>query len=112
VLRPPPEPGQYLSISHTERLARAGIDPSVGSVGDSYDNALAGSIIGLYKTELVDNRGPWQSAEGLELETLLWVEWWNHRRLMGTATPTEKEEAYYRYHTPTDTHSEAMTLKT
>jgi putative transposase len=71
-------------------------------------NALAESIIGLYKTELVDNLGPWNSAEDLELETLLWVDWWNHRRLIGTTTPTEKEEAYYRQNTAI----EAMTLKT
>jgi transposase InsO family protein len=103
---------QYLAISHTERLAQAGIDPSVGSVGDSYDNALAESIIGLYKTELVDNLGPWNSIDHLELETLLWVHWWNNRRLMGKTTPAEREEAHYRQNTPTDTDIEAMTPKT
>jgi len=87
---------QYLSIAHTERLAQAGIDPSVGSVGDSYDNALAESIIGLYKTELVDNLGPWHGVEDLELETLIYIDWWNNRRLMPKTTPTEREEAHYR----------------
>lgn len=99
---------QYLSIAHSERLARAGIDPSVGSVGDSYDNALAESIIGLYKTELVSNLGPFDGADDLELETLLYVDWWNHRRLIGTTTPSEKEAAYYLENTTI----EAMTLKT
>jgi len=65
VLRPPLEPGKYLSIAHTERLTQAGIDPSVGSAGDAYDNALAESIIGLYKLELVDNLGPWKGVDGL-----------------------------------------------
>lgn len=90
---------QYLSIAHTERLAAAGIDPSVGSVGDSYDNALAESIIGLYKLELVDNLGPWRGTDDLELQTLLWVDWWNHRRLIGTSTPAEREETFYRHTT-------------
>lgn len=94
---------QYLSIAHSERLASAGIDPSVGSVGDSYDNALIESIIGLYKLELVDNLGPWGGVDDLELETLLYVDWWNHRRLMGTTTPAEKEDIYYRHHTPAAT---------
>jgi putative transposase len=100
--------GQYLAISYTERLARAGIDPSVGSVGDSYDNALAESVIGLYKTELVHNLGPWDGVGDLEFETLLWVDWWNRRRLMGTTTPTEKEDTYYRQNTA----SQTVTLKT
>jgi putative transposase len=94
---------QYLAISYTERLARAGIDPSVGSVGDSYDNALAETVIGLYKTELVSNLGPWDGVGDLEFETLLWVDWWNHRRLLGTATPTEKEDTYYRQNTASQT---------
>ncbi len=93
---------QYLSIAHSERLAQAGIDPSVGSVGDSYDNALAESIIGLYKLELVDNLGPWRGTDDLELETLLWVDWWNHQRLMGTSTPAEREETYHRQTSPVD----------
>ena len=63
-------------------------------------NALAESIIGLYKTELVSNLGPWGGVDDLELETLLWIDWWNHRRLMGTTTPTEQEETYYLQNTP------------
>jgi putative transposase len=93
---------QYLSIAHTERLAQAGIDPSVGTVGDSYDNALAESIIGLYKTELVYNLGPWNGLSDLEWATLEYVDWFNHRRLMGKAPPVEKEDQYQQrqYVTP------------
>ena len=90
---------QYLSIRYTERLAESGIEPSVGSVGDSYDNALAESIIGLYKTELVRNRGPWRGLDDLELATLEWVDWFNHRRLfweLGRIPPTEYETNHYR----------------
>ena len=72
---------QYVSISYTERLAEAGIEPSVGSVGDSYDNALAETIIGLYKTELIYKEGPWRGMEQVELATLEWVDWFNNRRL-------------------------------
>ena len=88
---------QYLSIRYTERLALAGIEPSVGSRGDSYDNALAESIIGLYKTELVRPRRPWKSLEDLELATLEWVWWFNNHRLLepiGDIPPTEREEQY------------------
>jgi transposase InsO family protein len=74
---------QYLSIRHTERLAQAGIEPSVGSRGDSYDNALAESVIGLFKTEVIRRRGPWRSHEDVEFATLEWVWWFNHR-LLGT----------------------------
>jgi putative transposase len=74
---------QYRSIRYTERLAAAGIAPSVGSRGDSYDNALAETVNGLYKTELVHRRGPWRGREDLELATLEWVDWFNHRRLFG-----------------------------
>jgi putative transposase len=74
---------QYLSIRYTERLAEAGIEPSVGSVGDSYDNALAETVIGLYKTELIRRRGPWRTLEDVEYATLEWVDWFNHRRLLG-----------------------------
>ena len=70
---------QYLSIRYTERLAEAGIDPSVGSRGDSYDNALAESVTGLYKTELVRRRGPWRHNEAVEFATLEWVDWFNQR---------------------------------
>ena len=90
---------QYLSIRYTERLAEAGIEPSVGRVGDSYDNALAESIIGLYKTEVIRQRGPWRHLEAVEFATLEWVDWFNHRRLLegiGYVPPAELEEAYYQ----------------
>lgn len=90
---------QYLSIRYTERLAQAGIEPSVGSVGDSYDNALAESVIGLYKTEAIRRRGPWHHLEAVEFATLEWVDWFNNRRLLepiGNIPPVEFEEAYYR----------------
>jgi len=89
--------GQYLSIRYTERLALAGIEPSVGSRGDSYDNALAETIIGLYKTELIEPRGPWTSLQDVELATLGWVWWFNHHRLFGPLDhipPAEYEEQY------------------
>jgi len=90
---------QYLSIRYTERLAEAGIEPSVGSRGDSYDNALAESVIGLFKTEVIRRRGPWRSLEDVEFATLEWVAWFNGGRLLeplGYVTPTEFEEEYYR----------------
>jgi len=89
---------QYLSIRYTERLGEAGIEPSVGSVGDSYDNALAESVIGLYKTEVIRRRGPWRNLEAVEFATLEWIEWFNNRRLLepiGNIPPAEREEAYY-----------------
>jgi len=89
---------QYLSIRYTERLAEAGIDTSVGSVGDSYDNALAESIIGLFKTEVIKFLGPWKSVGHVEWETLKWVDWYNNARLhsaIGYVTPNEAEEAFY-----------------
>jgi putative transposase len=89
---------QYLSIRYTERLAEAGIEPSVGSVGDSYDNALAETIIGLYKTEVIDRRGPWKNVEAVEFAMLEWVHWFNHRRLLepiGNVPPAELETSYY-----------------
>ena len=73
---------QYMSIRYRERLAEAGIEPSVGSKGDSYDNALAETINGLYKTELIHRRAPWKTKESLELATLEWVSWFNHHRLL------------------------------
>ena len=82
MLRPPIESAQYLSIRYTNRLAEAGISPSVGSVGDSYDNALAESVIGLYKTELIRQRGPWEDRDQVEYATLEYVDWFNHRRLL------------------------------
>jgi transposase InsO family protein len=90
---------QYLSIRYTERLADAGAVPSVGSVGDSYDNALAETIIGLYKTEVIHHRGPWRHLEAVEFATLEWVDWFNHRRLLepiGNIPPAELEAAYDR----------------
>jgi transposase InsO family protein len=89
---------QYVSIHYTERLAQAGIEPSVGSVGDSYDNALAESINGLYKAEVIHRRGPWRSLEAVEFATLEWVDWFNHRRLLepiGNMPPAEAEALYY-----------------
>ncbi|WP_207382332.1 IS3 family transposase [Nitrobacter sp. Nb-311A] len=89
---------QYLSIKYTERLADAGIEPSVGSVGDSYDNALAETINGLYKAEVIHRRGPWRSFEAVEFATLEWVDWFNNRRLMetiGNIPPAEAEQRYY-----------------
>jgi putative transposase len=89
---------QYTSIRYTERLAEAGIEPSVGSRGDSYDNALAESVIGLYKTEWVRPKRPWRSPEEVEIATLEWIDWWNTRRLhssIGDVPPAEFEAAYY-----------------
>jgi putative transposase len=89
---------QYLSIKYTERLAEAGIEPSVGSVGDSYDNALAETINGLYKAEVIHRRGPWRSFEAVEFATLEWVDWFNRRRLLepiGNIPPAEAEANYY-----------------
>ena len=90
---------QYLSIRYTERLREAGIEPSVGSVGDSYDNALAESVIGLFKTEVIRRRGPWRHLEAVEFATLEWVDWFNNRRLLepiGYVPPVEFEKMYYR----------------
>jgi putative transposase len=89
---------QYLSIRYSERLLEAGIEPSVGSVGDSYDNALAETINGLFKAEVIHRRGPWRSAETLEFATLEWVDWFNNRRLLepiGNIPPAEAEARYY-----------------
>ncbi len=89
---------QYVSIRYTERLLDAGIEPSVGSVGDSYDNALAETVNGLYKAELIHRRNSWKSIEEVELATLAWVDWFNHRRLLepiGNIPPAEAEANYY-----------------
>ena len=89
---------QYLGIRYTERLVEAGIEPSVGSVGDSYDNALAETINGLYKTEVIHRSGPWRNFEAVEIATLTWVDWFNNRRLLepiGNIPPAEAEERYY-----------------
>jgi len=90
---------QYVSIRYSERLSEAGIAPSVGSRGDSYDNALAETINGLYKAELIHRRAPWKTREAVELATLEWVAWFNHHRLMeplGYIPPAEAEANYYR----------------
>ena len=91
---------QYVSIRYSERLAEAGVEPSVGSKGDSYDNALAETINGLYKAELIHRRAPWKTKESLELATLEWVSWFNHHRLLepiGHLPPAEAEANYYRH---------------
>jgi transposase InsO family protein len=92
---------QYLSIRYTERLAEAGIETSVGSVGDSYDNALAETIIGLYNTEEIRHKGPWKGIDAGEYATADWVEWFNNRRLLkpiGDIPPAKLEEMYYQQH--------------
>jgi putative transposase len=92
------EGAQYVSIKYTERLSEAGIEPSVGSVGDSYDNALAETINGLYKAEVIHRRGPWRTMEAVEFATLEWVDWFNNRRLLepiGNIPPAEAEQRYY-----------------
>jgi transposase InsO family protein len=89
---------QYLAIRYTERLAAVGIERSVGTVGDSYDNALAESIIGLYKTEVIRRLGPWRGIDAVEYATLDWVDWFNNRRLLGPigyVPPAELEEQWY-----------------
>ena len=89
---------QYVSIRYTERLAEAGIEPSVGSVGDSYDNALAETVIGLFKAEVIHRRGPWRNFEAVEFASLEWVDWYNTRRLLetiGNVPPAEAEARYY-----------------
>jgi putative transposase len=89
---------QYLAIRYSEWLADEGINPSVGSAGDSYDNALAESVIGLFKTEVIRRKGPWKSLESVEYATLEWVDWFNNRRLLesiGHIPPVELESAYY-----------------
>ena len=103
VLRRPLESAQYLSIRYTERLAAAGGITSVGSRGDSYDNALAETIIGLYKTELIRRRGPWKGIDDIEYATLEWVDWFNNRRLLepiGDVSPAEFEAASHRKEDP------------
>jgi putative transposase len=96
---------QYTSIRYTERLAEAGAKPSIGSVGDSYDNAMAESIIGLFKTEVIRCQGPWRNRDAVEMATLEWVDWYNNRRLfeaLGDIPPAEAESAYYATMTPSE----------
>jgi putative transposase len=103
--------GQYLSIRYTERLSEAGAVTSVGSRGDAYDNALAETINGLYKTELIRKSGPWRTLEDVEFATLEWVDWFNNRRLFGPigyVPPAEFEERYYQEHSLTT--DEGLTL--
>ena len=91
---------QYVGLRYTERLAEAGIEPSVGSKGDSYDNALAETINGLYKAVIIPRRGPWRTKQAVELATLEWVSWFNHHRLMeglGYIPPAEAEANYFRH---------------
>ena len=98
MLRRPVESTQYVSIRYTERLEEAGLMPSVGRTGDSYDNALAEIINGLYKTEVICKRGPWRTRESLELATLQWVHWFNRGRLLksiGHIPPAEAEANYW-----------------
>lgn len=97
-MRRPIESAQYLSIPYTDRLGLAGIEASVGSVGESYDNALAETTNGLYKAEVIHPNGPWRSVEEVEFATLEWVDWFNHRRLLepiGNIPPAELEAIYY-----------------
>ena len=99
MLQRPVESAQYVSIRYTERLAEAGIEPSVGSKGDSYDNALAETINGLYKAEVIHRRSAWKTKDSVELATLHWVAWFNHQRLLepiGYVPPAEFEANYYR----------------
>jgi putative transposase len=94
---------QYVSIRYTERLAEAGIERSVGTVGDAYDNAMAETIIGLFKVEVIERRGPWRNFEAVEYATLEWVDWFNRRRLLeplGYLPPFEFEQMYYRHEQP------------
>ena len=103
---------QYVSIRYTERLGLAGIQPSVGSKGDSYDNALAETINGLYKAELIHRRGPWKTREAVELATLQWVHWFNHVRLLkpiGGIPPAEAEANYWRQLADSNTLAEVST---
>ena len=100
MLHRPVELAQYTSIAFTERLAAAGVSASAGTAGDAYDNALAESVTGLFKTKLIKPRGPWHTAEQVELATLEYVDWFNHRRLYeacGDIPPAELKAAHYRH---------------
>jgi putative transposase len=94
---------QYTSIRYTERLAQIGARPSIGTIGDSYDNALAEAVNALYKTELINQKGPWRNTDHVELETLAYIEWFNHKRLhteIGNIPPAEHEHNWYHQHQP------------
>lgn len=100
MLQRPVELAQYTSVRYSERLGLAGITPSVGAVGSSYDNALAETINGLYKTEVIKRRGPWRTSDDVEYATAEWVDWFNHRRLYeycGDIPPAELEDHYYAH---------------
>ena len=102
---------QYLSMRYTQRLVDAAIAPSVGSRGDSYDNALAESVIGLFKAEVIRRKGPWRSVEAVEFATLAWVDWFNHRRLLepiGYIPPAECEARYYEQLREADTLDDGL----
>jgi putative transposase len=102
VLRRPVDSAQYTSIAFTTRLIDAGVDPSVGSVGDAYDNALAETTIGLYKTEWINRGGPWRNLDHVEIATLEWVDWYNHRRpheAIDDFTPVAVEGLHYAHRT-------------
>jgi len=102
---------QYLSIRYTDRLIESGINASVGSTGDSYDNALAETINGLYKTELIHHRGPWKTKAAVEMATLEWVAWFNNKRLhssIGYIPPAEAEENYYSQQSNVELEAEVL----
>lgn len=99
VLRRPVDSTQYVSVRYSDRLSEAGINPSVGSTGSAYDNALAETINGLYKTEVIHRKAPWKTKAAVELATLEWVAWFHYQRLLGSIgdmPPAEAEERYYR----------------
>ncbi|QSR29111.1 hypothetical protein CFI00_01070 [Nocardioides sp. S5] len=109
VLLRPPEPAQYLAVRYTQRLAEAGAVASVGSTGDSYDNALAEAFNSLFKAELVRNKGAWKNIDDLEIAVAEYIDWFNHRRLhgeIGLIPPAEYEDNHYQ-HTTTPTTVEA-----
>lgn len=103
MLRRSIESGQYTSIAFTERLADIGVSPSIGTVGDAFDNALAETVIGLYKTELINPQRPWKTVEQVEIATLHYIDWFNNARLYeenGDIPPAELEQAYHRQQRP------------
>lgn len=113
MLQRPLEPKQHTSIAYTERLAEIGASPSIGTVGDSFDNAMAESFNGLYKTELTKRRGPWRNAEHLETQTMPYINWFNNKRLhseIGDIPPTEYEATYYAHLRSTTQHPTPPTM--